>query len=148
MHMIDQLGHLAIGGNEAVGKLYGMRGSEADALDALDIGDISDKQREIGHVAVAHHALIGIYVLAEQRYLAHALTRQLRNLIEHIVERTAHLFATRIRHYAERAVFATALHDGDESCRASGAWRGQVIEFFDLGKGDVDHRCTATQRAG
>ena len=54
-----------------------------------------------------------------------------------IVERTADLFATRIGHQTETAIFAAAFHDGDERGYTVGARLRQPIEFFDFCTDDL-----------
>jgi hypothetical protein len=85
-------------------------------------------------------AAIGVDVLAEQVHFAHALIGELRDLDDHVVERTADFLAAGVRHHAVATVFRAAFHDRDEGGRAFGARLGQAVELFDLGEADVDLR--------
>ena len=138
--MVDQFRHRGIGLDQVVGKLDRVRGGIADAIDAVDGGDIVNQQREIGDLAVVHDAAVGVDILSQQVDFAHALLGQAGDLGQHVVERPADFFAAGIGYDTETAVLAAALHDRHESLDAVGARLGQVVEFFDFGKTDVDHR--------
>jgi hypothetical protein len=66
----------------------------------------------------------------------------LPQLLEHRLEGAAHFLAARIRHDAEAAVLAAALHDGHEGPRALRTRCRQTIELLDLREAHVDHRLT------
>src|SRR5256886_8734769 len=57
-----------------------------------------------------------------------------------LIEGAAHFLAARVRHDAETAVLAAALHDGHEGPRAFGPRRRQAIEFFDLREAHIHDR--------
>ena len=117
-----------------------MRGREADALDARNRRDVVDQSREIGAGCRPPSRRVGVDVLAEQRDLAHALAREVRDLVQHLLERAADFLAARVGHDAEAAVLAAAFHDRNEGGGALRARRGQVVELLDLGEADVDLR--------
>ena len=78
VQIVRELRHVAIRLDQRVLELDRMRGREADALDARHFGDVIDQRAEIAQRAVVHRAVVGVDVLAEQRDLAHALARELR----------------------------------------------------------------------
>ena len=141
--MADQLGEVRVGVDQPLRELLGVRGRVADPLDARNLVHVLQQQREVGAAAVAHRPQVGIDVLAQQRDLAHAVRGQIGDLGQHIVDRSRHLLAARIRHHAEAAVLAAPLHDRDECAGTLDARRRQVVELFDLGKADVDLRPAA-----
>ena len=70
----------------------------ADPLDARDLGDVLDQRREIGDlVGAAHRAPVGVDVLARAASLLDALVGEAGDLGEHVVERTRHFLAARVR---------------------------------------------------
>src|SRR5882672_11307423 len=106
MQVVRELRNARIRLDEAVGELERMRGREADSLDPGYGRDVMDQRREIDERAIRHGAGIRVHILAEERDLADALSRQLPHLIEHRVERPADLIAPRVGNDAEAAVFA------------------------------------------
>ena len=138
-----EFGHVGVGPDQAAGKLQRVRGRETDAVDAVNRGDVLDQQREVGFqlfaICIGHEAAVGIHVLSEQVDLAHALSCEARDFGQDVFKRPADLLAARIGHHAETAVLAAALHDRHERGRAFRPGRGQVIEFFDFGKTDINH---------
>ncbi len=74
--MIDQLGHLGIGVDQALCEFFRMAGDEADAFDAVEFCNVFDQQRKVRDFAVGHGAAICIHILAQQRDFLHALRGQ------------------------------------------------------------------------
>src|SRR5208283_1846935 len=62
------------------------------------------------------------------------------HFVQHLVERAVDFLSARIRHDAEGAVLAAALHDRHEGRRAGGARLRQPVEFLDFREADVDLR--------
>ena len=104
---------------------------------------ISVAKSAISVRAERQRAAIRVHVLAEQRDFAHALVGETGDFGEHVVERTRHFLAARVRHDAIAAVLAAAFHDRHERARAVDARRRQVIELFDFRERDVDLRAAA-----
>src|SRR5690606_2630778 len=123
--------------DQRVGELERVRGGEADAADAVDLGQGADQQAQVGNLAVAIRAAVGVDVLAEQVDLAHALRGQLRAFDQHVLEWAADLGAAGVGHHAERAVLGAAFHDRHERRRAFGTRLGQAVELLDLREADV-----------
>ena len=140
MDVVDQLGDPAIGLDEPRAELLRVRRGVANAFDAGDFGHVLQQQREIDDLAIAHGAPIGVDVLAQQRDFAHALFGQPGHLDQHVVERPRDLFAPGERNDTEAAVLAAPFHDRHEGAGALDPGRRQMVEFFDLGKRDVDLR--------
>ncbi len=69
-------------------------------------------------VPTRHRTAIGVYVLPEQRDLAHTLRDERLDLGYDLAERAAHFLAARVGHDAEAAVPAAAFHDRHEGRRA------------------------------
>src|SRR5258708_23158244 len=140
MQKIIELGYVGIRLDQAVAEVERVRGGEAYSLDAVDRGYEMNQRRQIRKRAVRHRPGIGIHVLAEQRYLAHALLAQAFHFLKHLLEGTADFFAARIGDDAEATVLAAAFHDRNECGGARRAGRRQSVEFFDFRKTDVDLR--------
>ena len=104
---------------------------------------ISVAKSAISRRAEREAAAVGVDVLAEQRDFAHALVGEAGDFGQHVVERTRHFFAARVRHDAVAAVLAAAFHDRDERARAVDARGRQVVELFDFRERDVDLRAAA-----
>src|SRR6185437_14645525 len=100
--------------------------------------DVVNERREIDHRAVRHGAGIGVDVLTEESHLPHALAGELTYFLQHRLEGPADLVAAGIRHDAEAAVAAAALHHGNEGRGAFGARLRQAVEFRHLGRADID----------
>ena len=134
MQMARELAHVGIRLDEAVRQLERMRRREADAFDARHRSHVMDERREIDDGAIRHRAGVGVHVLPEQRHFAHALRRELANLLHGGVERAAHFVAACVGDDAEAAVLAAAFHDRNEGGAAFNARRRQAVEFFDFGE--------------
>jgi hypothetical protein len=115
-----------------------MRGRETNALNAGNFGDEIDQRGEIGVTAALHRAAVGVYVLTEQRDLAHSLRGETLEFLEHLLERPTDLLAARVRHDAEAAVLAAAFHHRYERGCSTGPRFGQSVELLDLRKAHVD----------
>ena len=76
--------------------------------------------------------------MSEQRDFFYALCCQVGDFFHHIVQGAAEFFATGVRHDAIAAVFAATFHDAHECAGAFDTCRGQMVEFFDFRKTDVD----------
>ena len=63
-----------------------MRGGETQAFDAWHESDQLQKQGEIGKRSFSHLATIGIHVLSEQGDFPDALTSQVSDFSQHIVQ--------------------------------------------------------------
>ena len=87
-----------------------MRRRKANALDPGHFGDVFDQRRKIRRFAV-HRAAIRIHVLAQQRDFADALVGQIRDLRQHVVERSGNFFAACVRDDAKRTILAAPFHD-------------------------------------
>ena len=59
------------------------------------------------------------------------------NFEQHIIQRTAHLFAPGVGDDTVGAVFGAPFHDGDIGGGAFCSGLGQGIEFLDFGEGDI-----------
>ena len=141
VQVADQLGNLGVGLDQARRELVGVAGGKAQALDAGNLGHVFQQQGKVGHLgAIAHGATVGVHVLAQQGDFFHALVGQAGNFHQHIIERAAHFLAARVGHHAVATVFGAAFHDGDKGAGPFHPRRGQVVEFFDLGKADVHLR--------
>ncbi|MNS74375.1 hypothetical protein D3C72_1078500 [compost metagenome] len=140
MQEVGQLRHIAERIDQRIAELQRVRGGETDATDTIDLGDGADQQAEVGQLAVAMGAAVGVDVLAEQVDLAHALRRKLCHLHHHVLERAADFGTARVGHHAERAVLAAAFHDRHERRRAIGTRFGHAIELLDFREADVHLR--------
>jgi hypothetical protein len=69
-----------------------------------------------------------------------ALVGEAGDFDQHVLKGPRDLFAAGVGHHAVAAVFGAAFHDAHEGAGALDARRRQVVEFFDLGKADVDLR--------
>ena len=85
-----------------------------------------------------HHASIGVYILPQKRNVLYAIFGQLRRFCQNIVERPRHFRATRKGNDAVCAIFAATFHDRKKSCNTFNARLGQMIEFFDFWKGNIN----------
>src|SRR6185312_2110704 len=148
MKMTRELRHMGEGLDQAVVELERMRGGEADALDAGHRRDMVDERGQVHHGAIHHRAGVSVDVLAEESHLAHALGRKLTHLLQYGLERAADLVPAGVRHDAEAAVPAAALHHGNEGRGALGARLRQAIELLDLGKADIDHGAAGAAQLG
>src|SRR3546814_4909481 len=74
----------------------------ADAVDAVDLGDGADQQAQVGHFSLTVRPAIRVDVLAEQVDLAHALSGELGDFHQHVLERPADFLAAGVGHHAER----------------------------------------------
>ena len=146
MQVAGQLGHLRIGGNQIIRELGWMRRRKPNPLDAGHLSRVVDEQCQVGGCAIGHRPAIGIDVLAQEGNFPHALLGQLGHLGEHVVQRTTDLLAAGVGHDAEGAVLAAAFHHRHEGRRPFRTRLGQVVEFFDLGEGDVHHRAALGTR--
>ena len=116
-----------------------MAGGVADALNTWDVCHQFNQQGKVGNVcSVSHHATVSVHVLPQQRDFFHALCCQVGDFFHHIVQGTAEFFATGVRYYAIAAVFAATFHDAHERAGAFDTGWGQMVEFFDFRKTDVD----------
>ena len=89
-----------------------MRRGKEDTLDAR----IAHSAQQVGKARLAKEvATVGVHVLAQQRNLAHALTHQTCYLVDNLLEGTALLTTTDVRHDAVRAEVVAARHDGHPS---------------------------------
>src|SRR5688572_20776080 len=139
VQVVRELGHVAESLDQAVAELDRMRGREANTLDAGNFGDEIDQRGEIGMAAAVHRAAVGVYVLTEQRDLAHSLRGETFEFLEHLLERPTDLLAARVRHDAEAAVLAAAFHHRYERGCSTGPRFGQSVELLDLWKAHVDN---------
>ena len=110
VQVLDQFRHFGVGLDQAVGELQRMRRGVADAVDAIDSGDHADQFGQVGQATVVGLAAIAVDVLPEQGHFTHAVFGQVNDFRDHVVERSADLFATGVRHHAERAVLAATFH--------------------------------------
>ena len=145
LHRQVELAHELVDGGVRVDEpgrhLLRVRRRVADAGDAGNLGHVLEQRGEVRDLRrVPHRSTVRIHVLPEQRDFTHALVGQVGHLREHVVEWPRDFLAARIRHHAERAVLAAALHDRHERRRAVDARGRQVIELLDFGKADVDLR--------
>src|SRR5262245_42218373 len=104
--------------------LLRMRCRVTDTPDAGKLRDVLEQHGKIRDLAVRHPSPVGVDVLAEQGHLSYALIGEVRDLCEHVLERTGHFLAACIGHHAEAAILATALHDRDERGRTVDTRRG------------------------
>ncbi|MNS94022.1 hypothetical protein D3C72_1282230 [compost metagenome] len=136
-----QLGQAGVGVHHALGHFLGVRGRVADAFDAGDFVHVLQQHGEVGDLVRAFHlAAVGVHVLAQQRHFLHALVGQVGHFDQHVLERARDFLAARVRHDAEAAVLATALHDGHERGGAVNARGRHVVELFDFREADVHLR--------
>ena len=86
-----------------------MRRGKEDALDTR----IAHRAQQIGKARLAKEiATVGVNVLAQKRNLAHALTHEPGHLVDNLLEGTALLATTDVRHDAVRTKVVAARHDG------------------------------------
>ena len=89
-----------------------MRRGKEDTLDTR----IAHGAQQIGKARLAKEVTtVGVNVLAQQRNLTHALTHQTCHLVDNLLEGTALLTTTDVRHDAVRAEVVAARHDGHPS---------------------------------
>ena len=118
-----------------------MAGGVADALNTWNLGDVFNQQGKVGNLGgVAHAAAVGVDVLTQKRDFFHALRGETRHFGEHIIQGAVDFFASGVGHHAIAAVFGATFHDGNKRRGAFHPRGGQVIEFFNLGKADVNLR--------
>jgi hypothetical protein len=120
-----------------VRKFGGVARDKADTLNARYLGDIFDQQRKVGLFASIHCAPVRVHILAQQQDFPDALAGQPGDFDEDIFQRARDFLSARVRHDAVAAKVAASFHDGDRSHRHLHGCRGEVIKFFDLGKGDI-----------
>ena len=139
VQVADQLRDFGVYLNQAVAEFQRMRGGETDAVDAIDIRHQGNEFGQISDIAVFGGATVGVYVLTQQVYFAHALTGQRLHFFQHIGQRAADFLTAGVGHHAEGTVFGAAFHNGDEGAAAIHFRFRQVVEFFDFRKGNVHH---------
>ena len=139
--MAHQLRHFGVHINQTLCEFVGVAGGVADALDARNLGHVLNEQCKVGNLSrAAHGATISVDVLAQERDFFHALSGQARHFDQHIVKRTAHLFATGVGHHAVAAIFAAAFHDAHVGTAAFDASGGKMVKLFNFWKADVHLR--------
>ena len=141
MQVVHQLGHFGVNINQALGEFVGVAGGVSDARNPRNICHQFNQQGEVCDISgMAHHATVGVHVLSKQSDFFHTLCGQASDFFHHIVQGTAEFFATGVRHHAIAAVFAATFHDAHKSAGAFDARWGQVVEFFNFRKTDVNLR--------
>ena len=105
-HDLGQFGH---GFHQFVGEVIGMRGQEADALDALDLMDDAQQRGQVW--TIGDVLAVAIHDLSEQRDFLDALRCQRTDLRHDISHGTAALDAAPEGDDAERAGMRTAVDD-------------------------------------
>ena len=138
----NEFGQVAVAFDDGVGEFARVAGGEAQAFDAGDFVHDAQQGGEVADAAVVHCAAIGVDVLSEQVDFFYALLCEAGDFGEHVVQGAGKFFAACVGDDAEGAVFGTAFHNGNERAATFDAGGGQVVEFFDFGKGDV-HLCVA-----
>ena len=93
--------------------------------------------------SIGPRPMIGIHILADQRYLAHTRFGQPFDLCDNLFNRSRDFSAARVGHYAKRAELVASFLHGDESGNAaSGNYvsfgRGQNVELVFDRKFGVD----------
>ncbi|MNM97024.1 hypothetical protein D3C81_1095200 [compost metagenome] len=140
VQVLDQLRHLGVGLDQAVGKFQRVRGGVADALDTVDGGDHADQLGKVRQAPVVGLATVAVDVLPQQSDFTHAVLGQVNDLGQYIIERPADFLATGIGHHAEGAVLAAAFHHRDIGGGAIDARFGQVVELLDFRERHIDLR--------
>ena len=159
MQMRHQFGNFRVGIDQALRHLFRMRSGVTDALDAGNLRSVFEQEGEVGNLGFTGcaHAVsrasrnlpqIGVHVLPEQCHFFHALLRETGDFRQHILKPARDFGTARIRHYAERAVFAAPFHDRHKRRHAVNFSRWQVIKFFDFGKRNIDLRFTSALAPG
>src|SRR5210317_785869 len=123
-----------------------MRSRKTHTCNPVHCGDVVNQCRKIRVGRVVHRTTIGVDILTQQVDLSYTLFRQLHHFGYHVVERSADLLATGVRHHAESTVLAAALHNRNESRRTLCAWCRQSIEFLDFRETDVDDGAATASR--
>ena len=116
-------GDLCHGADGLLGEVLGVGRGEADALDA----GLPDGAQQLGEARLpVDVAAIGVYVLPQERDLAHAVGHELLALGHDGLERAALLASADVRDDAVRAEVVAALHDGHPGVKALRASAGKV----------------------
>ncbi len=134
-HHVRRLGH---GGDDVVGEVAGVRGGEADALQAVDVP--AGAQQLAERLAVADVGAVGVDVLPEEGDLADALGDQGLDLGEDVAGAAVLLLAAQRRDDAEGAGVVAADGDGDPGRVGALAPGGQRGRERLQGLGDLDLR--------
>ncbi len=140
----DQLGQIAVGGDQARGHFLGVRGGVANALDTRDLVHVLQQHGKVGNLASdVGRATVGVHVLAQQRHFTHTLVGQVSHFHQHVVKGAGDFGAAGVGHHTEAAVLAATFHDGHKGRIAFHACGGQGVELFDFRKADVHLRAAA-----
>ena len=141
MQVGNEFGQVAVAFDDGVGEFARVAGGER-RRSMPGIRARCAAGGEVADAAVVHCAAIGVDVLSEQVDFFYALLCKAGDFGEHVVQGAGKFFAACVGDDAEGAVFGTAFHNGNERATTFDAGEGQVVEFFDFGKGDV-HLCVA-----
>ena len=135
LHRQVQIGHqlrlCAMGGNQGVIHVVGMRCGIADALKPVDLGQLADQRRQ-----TARRPMPGIHILTQQSDFAHPGGHQIAGFLNDPRCGAADFAATGVGHNAKRTEFVAALLHGQECSWPPGDFGagGQMVKLVIRGE--------------
>ncbi len=108
--MVAERGHGVDGVDDVAGKIAGVAGGEAHAVDSAHL---AHGRQQFGKAPLPFRIAVAVHVLAQQLDLGIALVGDAARLGEHRGRGAAALFAARIGDHAVGAEFVAAFDDGD-----------------------------------
>src|SRR5439155_26387837 len=118
VHLRSELFDPRVRIDQTLGEFLRMRSGVTDAPDAGNLRDVLEEEGKICNDAVRHPAAVGVDVLTEQRHFLDALSGEIRDRGQDVVEGAGHFLPPEAGNDAEAAVLAAACHDRYEGPRS------------------------------